>query len=120
MKTHIKVINIPTDIYQNVENNYTLEENIDIKVGETLEITDNIYRIVYGEIEVVNGVSYRPCHREILGNDQDLSFKVIAIKHFIDRENYYDKIINIEFTNDTINKIRNIINIDNNVKDIQL
>lgn len=128
MNTLIDVINIPSSIYDNVHKSYDLKENLDIKAGEKLIIHDYIQRRVYlDSSSFTNGVTGVVYTYEKLGNKIKLEFNVINVNHILRVEDYksqnirsYTKVIKVEFTKYTVDEIKKLVSIDNEISKKQI
>ena len=123
MKTIIEIINIPSNIFDNVRKSYTIKDNLDINIGESLIIQDYIQRRVYLDCSIFNNENISHAYTyEKLGNKIDLEFDVKDIQHNIYIEDYdsdniteHIKYIKVEFTKKTIDIIKQLVEIDKNV-----
>lgn len=123
MKTIVEIINIPSNIFDNVRKSYTINDNLNINIGESLIIQDYIQRRVYLNTSTFNNgnISYAFTY-EKLGNKINLEFDVKDIEHNVYIEDYnsnniteYIKYIKVEFTKKTIDTIKQLVEIDEKV-----
>lgn len=123
MKTIVEIINIPSNIFDNVRKSYTINDNLNINIGESLIIQDYIQRRVYLDTSTFNNENICCAFTyEKLGNKIDLEFDVKDIQHDIYIEDYnsnniteYIKYIKVEFTKKTIDIIKQLVEIDEKV-----
>lgn len=130
MKHIIKLINIPSDIIDNVHKCYEVGCDIELKVGESLNISDYIDRIVFLDTSIFgnnNNICYAYTHKP-LGNKISLVFNIIEIKNYLQIQDYRRepeiksaiKIYYVEYTKQTIDKIRELIKIDKEIQKKQI
>lgn len=124
MKTIIKVINIPTDIYEHISKSYEFDYDVQVNKDDVICVTDYLTRLVFLDVSKLNSNFSCAYAKEKLGNKIPIYFKVIDVNHhFYVRDyrsdspdiNYYIKYIKVQLEQKSIDKIKDIINIDKNV-----
>lgn len=124
MKTIIEVINIPTDIYENISKSYKFDYDVQVTKDDIICVTDYLSRVVFLDVSKLNIDCVYAYTKEELGNKIPIYFKVIDVNHNFYVNDYrsdssditsYIKVIKVQLEQKSIDKIKNIINIDKNI-----
>ena len=130
MYTEIVVINIPSEIKNHIHKFYKIKGNIDFKIGENIIINDYVFgKRDCGTVHEERGVKFIVNSHGRIGNDINIKGKIINIEYILYNKYYINVIpllnneykrIYIEFTEETIDKIKKLVSINNNIVEKQI
>ena len=124
MKTIINIVNIPSDIYRNVKNVYTFNGEININKNEGIVINDYIKRIVKSAVDTTDPLNtFCKTSIEPIGSLLGLKCNILNVRNIISVKEFteqseidnYLKIIYVEYTSETIDEIRKLLDIDDKI-----